>query len=212
MAIAHVCMHCGRDLALLRPRPDPPDGLALVFCAGCGRAACRVVHPIWQQWRALRRGARAAGWLLLKILIATVVALLTFTTIDDLTPPFPRTRLGWFTVAASAIAAALANGVWVTAGLRNFTWRTAWAGWCCTLGGAGLVIVMNDMAWKDGDWGRRTLVAIEAFEEAVALGFVLLASVAGIPLGRCLLAVHSVVRRDRLRHRRRRRRTERAGR
>ncbi len=55
MAISHLCLGCGFDLARVRTRPDPHYALPLVVCPDCGDAAVRRVHPLQLGWRAFLR-------------------------------------------------------------------------------------------------------------------------------------------------------------
>jgi hypothetical protein len=64
MAISHICMSCGLDLARLHPRPDPHYGLPIVVCPRCATAVVRRAHPLvvrWREARRLRGAMRAMG-------------------------------------------------------------------------------------------------------------------------------------------------------
>lgn len=52
-------MQCGEDLASVKPEPDRYEGLRVVLCAVCGRAAVRVHDPVVLRWRKLRVQAGA---------------------------------------------------------------------------------------------------------------------------------------------------------
>ena len=55
MAISHLCISCGFDLARVRIRPDPFYALPIAICPDCGEAAVRRMHPMKQAWRTLLR-------------------------------------------------------------------------------------------------------------------------------------------------------------
>ena len=79
MAIAHVCVHCGRDLARVRPQREPHYGLNLVRCPGCGAASVRRRHPVWHGWRTFRRLDFALTMIFLRFLgIASMTVLCAF--------------------------------------------------------------------------------------------------------------------------------------
>ncbi len=59
MAISHLCLQCGFDLARVRPQRDPHYGLPLVHCPKCETAAVRRRHPVWRGWRNGRRTVRS---------------------------------------------------------------------------------------------------------------------------------------------------------
>ena len=55
MAISHLCISCGFDLARVRVRPDPFYALPIVICPDCGDTAVRRRHPMQQAWRTVLR-------------------------------------------------------------------------------------------------------------------------------------------------------------
>lgn len=64
MAISHICLTCGLDLARTRARLDAALKLPIVTCPECGRHAVRRRHPVVAGWR---RGlkTRQAMWTLI---------------------------------------------------------------------------------------------------------------------------------------------------
>lgn len=54
MAISHVCMACGEDLAGIRPGPEPHYGLCVVACPECARPSVRGRDEVRDWWRAAR--------------------------------------------------------------------------------------------------------------------------------------------------------------
>ena len=71
MAIAHVCLGCGFDLARVRAGADPHYGLPLIICPQCTTATIRRKHPLQKGFRFCLR----LDWTLF-ILVAQVLALL----------------------------------------------------------------------------------------------------------------------------------------
>lgn len=61
MAISHICLSCGLDLARVRARLDPALRLPIVTCPECGGNSVRRRHVLVTAWRgAMRR--RYAIW------------------------------------------------------------------------------------------------------------------------------------------------------
>ncbi len=214
MAIAHVCARCGWDLAFIRPRPEPHYGLDLVWCPGCGRAEVRREHPIWRRWRESRRAARALAWLGTKAFLAGLVAALTIGAAAGPARTLLNAR-GWDTDVRLAlgafVAAAVAGGAWVTAGLRHLPRANAWLGWAAFLSG-GLVLILAIILLQE-EGARDRLDAVWGWARvAAATAVVLVVSVAGIPVGKGIVAGHAAVRRCLVQWRRERRAIMRAGR
>jgi hypothetical protein len=76
VAISHVCMECGLDLARVRAAPDPHYGLPMVTCPRCARACVRW-HPSRIGWRGARRVRRAAVGLAAQVVILLGSAAIT---------------------------------------------------------------------------------------------------------------------------------------
>ena len=53
MAISHVCLSCGLDLARVRARLEPYYALPIVVCPDCGRTAVRDRPRAWRSFRRL---------------------------------------------------------------------------------------------------------------------------------------------------------------
>lgn len=68
MAIAHVCVQCGWDLARVRPRREPHYGLNIVRCPKCEHACVRRKHPLDAGWRRFRRADFALTLLFLRFI------------------------------------------------------------------------------------------------------------------------------------------------
>ena len=89
MAIAHVCLGCGADLARTHVIRDPHYRLPIVICPDCGEACVRRVDPILQRWRAFQPIALALCALFVQVLIVFLLAPATALVIDavpDLLP------------------------------------------------------------------------------------------------------------------------------
>lgn len=72
MAISHICLTCGLDLARVRAQFDAALGLPVVTCPECGRHCVRRRHPLIAGWRRGFR-LRTALWTLIGQLVVTVV-------------------------------------------------------------------------------------------------------------------------------------------
>src|SRR5262249_31403891 len=144
MALAHICLGCGLDLARQHPRKEPHYGLPLVVCPRCATACVRRRHPIVVRWRQFRRVDWALSILVVKMLwaLATITAT-GFTMFGALMlmARWPQIEheftSGWKShLFALGMAAAWAFvilpciiGAWITAGLGHLTRRQAWIGW-----------------------------------------------------------------------------------
>jgi len=132
MAISHLCMSCGFDLARVRARPDPYYALPMVLCPDCGEAAVRRMHPSLHGWRTLVRlktslVALAFQLTMLASLGSAVVAVCVLAGEE-----WVRGRLGVLdrlelVVAVLAFGALpIALGAWLTAGLGHVRRWGAW--------------------------------------------------------------------------------------
>ena len=210
MAIAHVCLGCGADLARIHVIRDPHYRLPLVTCPGCGEACVRRVDPILQRWRAFQPVALALCALFVHLLIVLLLATATAGVVDAVPDLFPVVISGDLfdllygqSLAALVIGVTLPvlTGVWMTTGLGHWRPWLARAVWGLLI--AGLLswdilrlvfeTIGNRLGIVSGvgaeahlqlafyDWVLRVLV----------LFVFLMLTFAGSPLGAVLLKIHA---------------------
>jgi len=236
MAIAHVCLQCGWDLAHVHPCREPHYGLAMVQCPRCGHRVVRAPHPLRQVVKRLLRFDAAAtalvvqsalvGWFTVAsvtILLGAVMLGAEWTRRQH-APDWTLTYLG-----SSALVCVLL-GAWLRAGLGHLSRVRAWAAWL-----AWMVLVLCLVAVllpmpREVPVASNLLIegVPRAYVRQIGLGQALMSSLsaivlvavpgsvgviamlaiglAGIPIGRGLAWVGGALRRARWRWRRRRRR------
>lgn len=229
MAIAHVCIQCGLDLARVRPqsrRDDPYYGLPLVICRRCGHSAVRRKHPLQQKWRHLRRLFLALLVIGLQIAAAQVAGAATIAFVVGAASEefeIPHDQDVQYAIAAAFVAIALFTGAWLTVGFRHLRWYFVWPGWTllmmCFLfiitfniayvgRGGGLGISFGTMAFAE----RLQYATLELFlPMASAVLLIMIAATAGIIPGRICLWFLNLIRSAYWRWRRRRLRAIRSG-
>jgi hypothetical protein len=141
MAIAHVCLECGWDLARTRPRREPHYGLMLVSCPRCQAASVRRVHPVWARWRQLVRVDSA-----LRVLVTQVGFIVLFTFITTMTcigalmlmaevrrvGAAPHGAIAFLIWALGILPMLI--GTWLTAAFSHLPAWKAWLGWLACVG------------------------------------------------------------------------------
>ena len=233
MALAHVCLGCGFDLARHRPSREPYYGLPLIVCPHCATACVRHRHPIAVRWRQFRRIDWALSILVLKMLCALAIAIATGFTIfaalmllarwPEIEPEFTaRWKIHVFElVMAAAWAFAILPGIigaWITAGLSHLTRRQAWTGWFGFMSVVIAGIAALIASGSSNEYGgyrfepgavenvRDFAIAFAAFFSLGMLMFtsIVLCAIMGVPIGRVLLWLGSFNQSMRWRRRRRR--------
>ncbi len=216
MAVSHLCLNCGTDLAHIRARREEHYNLPLVTCPECSTTVVRRQHPVQEQWRSLLRLKTALGWLTAQsITAAGLLAAVTGLCIgfryalahNEVDFSNSDTVIG---TAAMFILLPLAVGIWLTAGLSH--WRRPIAFGTFT----ALVCVLLSVDVIIGPFlthlpGMFGLVIDEVaprsemfFERLTILAVIVTVALAGIPTGRLLLSIHRAFVRGRWRARRRR--------
>jgi len=224
MAISHLCISCGFDLARVRVRPDPFYALPIVICPDCGDAAVRRRHPMQQAWRTvlrLKTSLIALAFQLAMLIgggaavIATCVLVGDAWAVGDLAFP-QREELIVAFFAFGVLPVAL--GAWLTAGLGHMRRLPVWL----FLSLAALVLISLDCVGEP--LARRALEAFGLSLTPIDFRWDLLAArvamltaimtiaLAGIPLGMLARVGHRRWRRNRWRARRRRLRARRTSR
>jgi hypothetical protein len=132
MAISHLCLSCGFDLAQTRVRRDPLYGLPLVFCPDCDTAAVRRPHPTRQAWRTLLRLGHSIFALVFQlaflaafatgVVSACVVASEQYLGGYVAVPPEMQEVVAFLAFGVMPVAL----GAWLTAGLGHLRRLTAW--------------------------------------------------------------------------------------
>lgn len=210
MAIAHVCLACGADLARIRVIRDPHYGLPIVTCPGCRQACVRRVDPILQRWRAFQPTAAALCALLVQLLVMFSLATATALVVDAVPDLFPVRISGnvfdllydqSFAALVVGVTLPVLTGVWMATGLGHWRPWLARAVWGLLIAGLlswdmlrlAFETIGNRLGIVSGvgaeahlqlafyDWLLRILVLF-AF---------LMLTFAGSPLGAVLLKVHA---------------------
>ena len=226
MAIAHVCMGCGQDLARRRVRIEPHYGLPLVTCPRCGLHCTRRRHPIWVAWRSTQRASASIGALLAQFSIVLLLSGLMFGLVADDQVAWTLANLDRATGDDMAWPFALlggmgiATGTWLTIGLSH--WRRRWTPWlawtayllsCIVIGSiyhwldlvrmrsrhVDIKSAMRESWWQIEQWLGTSLPLF---------GAVLVLSIIGIPIGRIILRSARIGRARRWAKRRRKRRLQ----
>jgi len=131
MAISHLCMTCGADLAPIRARREEHYGLPLVLCPRCGTAAVRRQRPL-RRWRATRRLGISLAALLAQLALLTGFISLTIVVCVMFGEEMARGHFGIDQPETTVILALsfgllpLGLGTWLTAGLRHWRGAAAW--------------------------------------------------------------------------------------
>jgi hypothetical protein len=221
MAISHLCMACGLDLARVRTRLDPYYALPMVLCPDCGEATVRRRHPSLGGWQTLLRlktslAALALQLALLAGFLSAVVAVCVLVGDSWVRGNLAVSQRDELILAALAFGALpLALGAWLTAGLGHVRRGGAWLAF--TL----LTLVLISLDCVGEPLARRLLDAcglsltLGAFRWdhfmvrlAVQMTIMTMAT-AGIPPGMLARVGYRQWRRNRWRARRRRRRARR---
>ena len=221
MAIAHVCLGCGADLARIHVIRDPHYRLPIVTCPGCGEACVRRVDPILQRWRTFQRLAAALCTLFVQVLIVLSLAPVTALVVDAVPDILPVRISGnvfdllydqSFGVMVVGLTLPVLTGIWMTTGLGHWRPWLARAVW-------GLIIAAL-LSWDVLRLASETIgnrlgivsgVGAEAHLQlayydwilrVLVLFVFLMLTFAGSPLGAVLLKIHARRRRRRWSRRR----------
>lgn len=218
MAIAHVCLGCGKDLARLRAAIEPHYGLPIVRCPTCGLVCVRRRHPQWRVWRSIIRVGSSLAALVLQLAAALILAVMTIafaglilSTLTGEPPPIDRTSpRAMLLLAALVLAVSILNGVWLSAALGHVARRRAWIGWFLFLVSCLACLFVPFL--MDGP-SSMDLLLFTLFSMG-AISFIagmLVVGLAGVPLGNLILRFLTSYRRSRWRRRRMRLRLLRSG-
>ncbi len=195
MAISHLCLSCGFDLARVRARPDPHYALPLVSCPDCGTAAVRRMHPSLRAWRTVVRLKTSLAVLVFQLALLIGFASAVVAVCVLVGEEWVRGELA-VSDRLELIVAILAFGVlpvllgtWLTAGLSHVKRLRAWLAFAilalvlisldCVgepvarhlLDGCGLSLQQTDFRWDR--FGARL----------VLLAAIMTTAIAGIPPG-----------------------------
>jgi hypothetical protein len=229
MAIAHVCIQCGWDLARVRPTLEPRYRLPLVICPRCARACVRREHPLRSGWWRLVRVDAALRVLTLQVLcIGLVGALSTAATLGVMTGAYQRLAgrdaefLEWLCFWVFAVFSPL-TGSWLTAAFSHLRRSAVWLGWYAFMSLPLLTMLVMGAWFGDlpveapgqehitASWSVFKLGLISFFAPGMVIAAAMMAcATAGIPLGKILLQLHAKQRGAVWRWRRRRRKLARA--
>lgn len=209
MAIAHLCIQCGFDLARIRAQRDPHYHLPLVVCPRCAHACVRRMHPLQRAWRTFLRMDRAiwllfwhaALMLLLIVLNVSVVVLLA----QNAASPtewywIQRVTLGYSFVFQ------IGTGMWLTVGFAHLRARWVWPAWIAII---GVLSNMDFIVYEihraigstDGPDMPDDMAGLFLFRIVTLAGAMAVAAL-GIPLGHGVRRSYRIHRRQRWRKRR----------
>ncbi len=204
MAISHVCLSCGLDLARVRARLEPRYALPIVVCPDCGWAAVRrkprrsfVRLSASLLALVVQLGLLAAGLgglVAISIELGDVLAQGSFGTLarDEII-----LRL------AVCVAFAIMLGTWLTAGFGHARRTTTWL----VFTGLGIALLSLGLA---GDGWSGQFEVLRA--RCLVLAMIMAVATAGVPTGILARAAWRHVERSLWQMRRRRLRTWSAGR
>jgi hypothetical protein len=221
MAISHVCLGCGLDLALVRPIRDVHYGLPLVICPRCDAACVRRRHPLQHSWRSflrVRKSLCTMFWhiMVLSALLGFNIAAIAFAPrlaempLDEAINDYRSEVILCFVVVP------IITGMWLTAGLRHCRrWFTF--GLWMTLVGA--IISLQVAAHFIGRWfnieeyisDHPARLIAEWTAYMVMFGVMMIMALAGIPVGHMLHEAYARHRRHYWRKRLRKARARRRG-
>ena len=224
MAISHLCISCGLDLARVRVRPDPLYALPIVICPDCGEAAVRRMHPMKRAWRTVLRlntSLIALGFQLSLLIgggsavVAVCVLVGDAWALGSLAFPQREERIIAF-LAFGVLPLAL--GAWLTAGLGHLRRLPVWLVFSLAV----LVLISLDcvgepLARRGLEASGLSLTPIDLRWDLLSarvavLTAIMTIAIAGIPLGMLARVGHRRWRCNRWRARRRRLRARRTGR
>jgi len=73
MAVSHICLSCGMDLARVRAAREPHYDLPLVVCPECSAAVVRRKEVVTAAWRRALRAAAAVRAMLLRLILSALL-------------------------------------------------------------------------------------------------------------------------------------------
>lgn len=222
MAIAHVCLGCGHDLARMRTaaHPDPHYGLPLTVCPQCGRAEFRWRHPLVRGWRRARRIFATFAALILCILVLLLFTMFSFIAAfgegarlieqrHSLDLDQDRFSLFW-----AYLVFPLILGVWLEAAFNHWRYRLQWLAWAAWIISLAWILPLAE----DISYGQESSIGVLVKQHwyascngMLALLLITCISLIGIPFGRMLRRALDASRRTRWRRKRARIRRSRTG-
>ena len=210
MAIAHVCLGCGVDLARTHVIRDPHYRLPIVTCPGCGEVCVRRVDPILQRWRAFQPVAVALCALLVQVLIVLSLATATALVIDAVPDLLPVRISGnvfdllydqSFAAMVVGVTLPVLTGAWMATGLGHWRPWLARAAWGLLIAGLlswdmlrlGYETIGSRLGIVSGVGAEAQLQLAFAdwILRVVVLFVFLMMTFAGSPLGAVLLKIHA---------------------
>lgn len=125
VAIMHLCLECGLDLARVRPGFDQRLGLRLVICPRCRTACERRRHPIRGAWRDMNRAAMAIAVIFVQCMMGVMLAIASLGAISA----FIDDDADRLLTVVTFLLIPIATGAWLRAGFAHLGWWIAWIGW-----------------------------------------------------------------------------------
>ncbi|MCK4872964.1 MAG: hypothetical protein KAS72_09585 [Phycisphaerales bacterium] len=203
MAIAHVCMQCGRDLGRCRPLRDPYYHLPIVICPDCGYACVRQLHPILRLRRRELRLRVSLRVLTIQLLCLLLLALANWSgaefLLDYISYSQPIAYLlhaDPFVLVGSGLIIPLLTGIWLTVAFPHWKYGMQWVAWVLLI----VILISLDPIVvpsikhlipnsAEAPW-RSDVRFADAGSQLAAFGVMLAVSLTGILLGKMILLVY----------------------
>ena len=207
MAITHICLACGTDLARTRAVLDRAYDFWVVTCPQCRAAAVRKPNAIKRIWFRTLRLDIALSIIVVQIVIGTALLLAARGILDVLVDalragrPLDAVRMDLSPVLLAAVVLAMLTGIWLTAGFSHIKRWRLWIGWPIVLLASIAILPMGFVQVFDA----KTFFHYVFLFMCTLIPFMLVAAL-GIPMGHGLLWLHGRFRSARWRYRRRRER------
>lgn len=228
MAIAHICLQCGFDLARVRPVREPHYRLPIVTCPGCAAVVVRRVHPMSRGWKTFLRLDAVLRVLCVQLLF--LISLSTLTTVASILIVHEQglparsahaEELAWLYVLTFGVLAPI-TGAWLTAGFSHVRQHFAvvWLAWLGVLFAEVFLFIVFCVAINETPFDYIPRNATTLWSDCIRLILLpammieflfLCAAMAGVPVGRLALRVNAWMMRALWSWRRRRRRLARSG-
>lgn len=217
MAISHICLACGLDLARVRLSDDPHYGLPLIICPQCCTVSVRRRPLAVLRWRQTWRAVRTLLAMLLQLaLLGGLTALtmaLCMTAAHELAArriPGPTNTIERIIFLGVVIGLSVGIGAWLTVGLAH--WRR-WIAWLSFFAWTAVLMAMDVLI---GPFAVRVLAQITDHHlsapfrpeywiiRLALLAAMMIVATLGIPVGMAIRHGWRAFRRQRWRARRRR--------
>ena len=212
VAISHVCMSCGLDLARQRVRVEPHYHLPIVTCPRCNWTCVRRRHPIQARWRAFLRAFASIRAMILQVFAGAILAVTTIGIsgwLADVLHTLPIYGFQNYDIRfplVSALCCAIATGVWLTAAFGHWKPIPRWFCWWGLI--VGLVSI--EPLWNLSEPARAAMgfdttpvrIDLQQWRDQLVLVVALaIVAIIGVPLGQAARRSHRKYRANKFRKR-----------